>query len=123
MLIAVILVIVGLAVAAVTFFIGVFSIFDIPGLIQGKVDPSAFTGPELLPRILLMLLLPLAVIWVFFIISAVFQRRSYNTIASSLNVGLFSTAALIYLIGAALSIILVGFIEKNYNILFLSSET
>ena len=40
----------------------------------------------------------------------VFQRRRFKVIASSLNVGMFRTAALIYLIGAALVIIFVGFI-------------
>ncbi len=52
----------------------------------------------------------LAVVWVALIVSAVFLRRSYSSIASSLNVGMFRTAGLVWLIGAATSIILIGFI-------------
>jgi len=47
---------------------------------------------------------------VMFIVAAYFQRKSYNVIATRLNVGMFRTAAFAYLIGAALVIILVGFI-------------
>ena len=38
------------------------------------------------------------------IISAIFIRRSFNSIASAVNVKMFSTAALLYLIGAILMI-------------------
>lgn len=47
--------------------------------------------------------------WAFFLASAVFLRRSYKTIGSKLNVHMFSTAGLLYLIGAATTIVLVGF--------------
>lgn len=49
-------------------------------------------------------------IWIFLIISAVFLKKSYDAIASKLNVGMFRTAALLYLVGAVLGIVLVGFI-------------
>lgn len=109
-LIAVILAIVGLAVGAVALFVGVFSLFDLPNLIQGKLDPSTFTDPTFFFKVVRMLLLPLALTWLFLVVSAVFRRRSLNSIASSLNIGLFSTAAILYLIGSALTIVLVGFI-------------
>jgi len=41
-------------------------------------------------------------------ISAVLLRKSFNTIASSVNVKMFSTAALIYFIGRILTIVGVG---------------
>ena len=52
----------------------------------------------------------LAVVWVMLIVSAVYVRRSYGAIASRLNVGMFGTAGMLYLIGAATTIILVGFL-------------
>lgn len=52
----------------------------------------------------------LAVLWVFLIGSAFFLRRSYREIASRFNVSWFSTAALLYLIGAVLTIVAVGLV-------------
>jgi uncharacterized membrane protein len=51
-----------------------------------------------------------AVLWILLIVSSIFVRRSYNSVSTRLNVGLFRTAALLYLIGAILAIILAGFI-------------
>jgi uncharacterized membrane protein len=48
--------------------------------------------------------------WILFVVSAVFLRRSYNAIGSKLNVHMFSTAGLLYLIGAATTVIGVGFL-------------
>jgi len=62
----------------------------------------------------LALSLPFLVIlgtfWVFTIISAIFLKRSYEKISRRLNVSAFATAGSLYLIGAALTIILVGFL-------------
>jgi uncharacterized membrane protein len=52
----------------------------------------------------------LLVVWALLVASAVFVRRSYNSIGSKLNTNLFGTAALLYLIGAATSIIAIGFV-------------
>ena len=46
----------------------------------------------------------------FLIVSAVFLRRAYDSMSKELGVGMFSTAATLYLVGAALTIVLVGFI-------------
>ena len=108
-LIAFVLVVVGLIVGAVMLFVGAFSLFDIPNLIAGRTPPI-FTDPTFIFKIIQIVVIPLLLIWVFVIVSAVFQRRSFNSIASSLNIGLFSTAALLNLIGSALTIVLVGFI-------------
>jgi len=43
-------------------------------------------------------------IWITLIISSIFLKLSYDRISRSLGVGLFSTAALLYLVGAALTI-------------------
>ena len=42
--------------------------------------------------------------------SAIFLRRSYERIGVRLNVNMFQTTGLVYLIGAALTIVLVGFL-------------
>lgn len=47
--------------------------------------------------------------WLFFLVSAVYLRRSYNAIGSKLNTHVFSTAGLLYLVGAATAVIGVGF--------------
>jgi uncharacterized membrane protein len=52
----------------------------------------------------------LFIVWVFLIVSAVFLRRAYGSIGKELGVPMFSTAATLYLVGAALTIVLVGFI-------------
>jgi uncharacterized membrane protein len=52
----------------------------------------------------------LAILWIFLIISAYFDRRSLKMLSKKANVGLFSTAGLLLLIGAALAIILIGLI-------------
>lgn len=48
--------------------------------------------------------------WVFFLVSAIFLRRSYTVIGSKLNVKMFHTAGTFYLIGAAAAIVGVGFL-------------
>lgn len=50
----------------------------------------------------------LAAIWIFALIAAVFWRRALDTTGALTNVTMFGTAGLLYLIGAALVIIVVG---------------
>jgi uncharacterized membrane protein len=52
----------------------------------------------------------LLVVWVFLVVSAIFLRRAYDTMSEKLGVHMFDTAATFYLIGAALTIVIVGFI-------------
>jgi uncharacterized membrane protein len=52
----------------------------------------------------------IAIMWVLLTVSGVFLRRGYSKIGSSLNVGMFGTAGLLFLIGAATTIVMVGFI-------------
>jgi len=53
-------------------------------------------------------LVAFVVLWISAIITAFFVRRSLNQVSSKTSVGLFSTAGLLLLIGAILTIILVG---------------
>jgi uncharacterized membrane protein len=50
------------------------------------------------------------VAFVALVVSAVFIRRAYGKMADRLNVGTFRTAGTLYLVGAALTIVLVGFL-------------
>jgi len=50
----------------------------------------------------------LAILWIFLIISAFFNRRSLKMLSAKASVGLFSTAGLLLIIGAILTIVLIG---------------
>ena len=52
----------------------------------------------------------LAVIWIALIISSLFVRRAFDSMADKLGVGTFRTAGLLYFVGALLTIVLVGFL-------------
>jgi uncharacterized membrane protein len=105
MIYAVILRIVGIVVGAVTVFASVFRFIGFEGW-TGPIEPL----PSDIMGFILGIVLGLVIIWIFYLISAFFLRRSYNSIAEKLNVRMFGTVALLYLIGAALAIVLVGFI-------------
>jgi uncharacterized membrane protein len=95
--------------AAITAVIGavVFGIFIFTGAIGGLFAFGVFgfgAGGFLL------FLGILGAFWVFTIISAIFLKRSYEKISQRLNVSAFATAGLLYLIGAALTIVFIGFL-------------
>lgn len=52
----------------------------------------------------------LVLVWMMLLASSIFIRRSYNAIGSRLGVDMFRTAGLLFLIGAATTIVLVGFL-------------
>ena len=93
MLYAVIAGIVGVAAAAFIIFTG-----------------AAFSAVTFAASAIGGVIVGLAIAWVFLIVSSIFIRRSYNAMATRLNVGHFKTAGTLYFIGAILTIILVGFI-------------
>src|SRR5438093_341386 len=69
------------------------------------------------PRFLLFFGI-LGAFWVFTIISAIFLKRSYEKISQRLNVSAFATTGLLYLIGAALTIVFVGFLILLVALIF-----
>jgi uncharacterized membrane protein len=93
MILAVVTGIVGIAVAA--FFI-LFGVFAAP-LTFGMSSIAGILGF-------------LVVAWIALIISAIFVRRAFGKMATRLNVGHFRTAGTLYLVGAILVIVLVGFL-------------
>lgn len=110
MLTAVILAIVGVLVGSLVILPTVLSAF-----LNGY-----FSGPNLTPSASVTIAqwiafgtaigLGLLGAWAFLLASAVFLRRSYSAIGSKLNVHTFGTAGLLYLIGAATTIVGVGFL-------------
>jgi len=64
--------------------------------------------------------LALAVLWIFSIITAFFARRSLKVLSAKASVGLFSTAALLLLIGGFLTIVFIGFILMLIAVLLIA---
>ncbi len=108
-LIAVILSIVGIAVS----YLMVLGYLMASFLGLGRIIQGAGTGPAQIgffTSALLIIIAGIVVAWIFMLISALFIRRSYTSIADKLGINLFNTVALLYLIGSALTIVLIGFI-------------
>jgi uncharacterized membrane protein len=66
------------------------------------------------------LLVVFVVLWIFLIIVAFFARRSLNILSAKTGVGLFSTAALLLMIGAVLTIVLIGILLMWIAVLLLA---
>lgn len=75
---------------------------------ENIIDWNAFW--PLIEPIVIGIVAALVVLFVFFIISAVFFRKSLSTLSTKSGEKIFATAGLLWLIGAILTIILVGFI-------------
>ncbi len=99
----------GVVVAGMLLIAALAQLPVLEGILQPLIPLPRFTENVLL-NLLLGLLLALVSVWAAYIASAIFLRRSFASIASGLNVGLFTTAALIYFIGALLTIVFVGFL-------------
>jgi uncharacterized membrane protein len=70
---------------------------------------SNITMSNVLP-IIGSILLVLVILWISSIIAAFFARRTLKTLSAKASVGLFSTAGLLLLIGAFLTIVIIGFL-------------
>ena len=117
----VILSIVGVVVFVATLFVIALSFFrNVLGveLSTAFSDPTAFANIEWTEAMILDNLLDhvaalvgsLVVLFVFILVSAIFYRKSLTTLAEKTGVGRFGTAGLLILIGAVLTIIVVGFL-------------
>jgi len=116
MLLAIVLGIVGLVIGVVVILGTVLATFGL-GAISGWFSSGVpgFTTPPTVPTggfisLIVGAIAGLAIIWVLLLVSAIFMRRSYSTISQKLGVGMFGTTGLLYLIGAALTIVVVGVI-------------
>jgi uncharacterized membrane protein len=109
MIMAVVLAIVGIVVGTLVVFATIFRYFGLGNMAGPNFNPANLP-PGDFAAFVVAIVVGLLVIWALFLVSAIYMRRSYDAISTKLNVGMFSTAALIYLIGAALTIFLVGFL-------------
>jgi uncharacterized membrane protein len=80
---------------------------------------SNITASDAAP-LLVSFLLVLVVLWIFSIITAFFARRSLKVLSAKASVGLFSTAALLLLIGAFLAVVGIGFILMLIAVLLIA---
>ena len=72
--------------------------------------PGSMTIPSGFLAALGFLILAGVVLWICILISTIFVKRSYDAIALKLRVDMFRTTGLLFLIGAATLIVLVGFV-------------
>jgi len=102
MTIAVILAIVGFVAFFVAVVGAIYSFIGLGGF-------SSFTpgNPPSTNFIALItsIIIGAVIAWVFFLVGSIFLKRSYDTVATRLNIGMFHTTGLLYLIGAALTIV------------------
>ncbi len=94
----------NIVIAAVTGIIGAVSGAFV--VVLGVMGSGFTFGASAIAGVLVGLLIG----WAFLIVSAVFLRRAYGTMAQGLGVGTFRTAATLYLVGAVLTIVFVGFL-------------
>ncbi len=117
---AVILAIVGVVVAVATVVISALAALSSIGIDLANIANWANLGTELAGRftdltdfsalwtLLGALVAALVILFVFAIIAVFLFRRSLNQLSSKSGVGMFGTAGLLMLIGAVLTIIVIG---------------
>jgi uncharacterized membrane protein len=104
MMYSVILAIIGPVIAAVVVFAAAASFISaFRGFTPGATNlPSGFLA------LIGIVILAFVILWVCILISTVFVKKSYDAIALKLRVDIFHTTGLLFLIGAATLIVLVG---------------
>jgi uncharacterized membrane protein len=118
---AVILAIVGVVAAAGAVVIAFFAVLAELGIDLANLSTLTTVPTELLNRvfdiasgtlftIIGAIVVVLVILFVFCILAAFFYRKSLSQLSSKAGVGLFGTAGLLILIGAVLTIIVIGFL-------------
>lgn len=111
MIISVITAIAGLIIGGIFIFGSLFAFARIRlGVIPRIILGEQVVVPTRLLAFLLTIVIGLIALWICFIVSSLFLRKSYRTIGTKLGLGMFSTTAMIYLIGAVTTIAIIGFI-------------
>jgi len=114
-LVSVILLIVGLAAGvAIVLLTGLPSIIQLLSMfsMNGGTFGDLAQGEvfQLITAVLGSILVGLLVLWGFSIASSIYLRKSFNAIGVRLRSSLFPTVGILYIVGAVLAIILIGFI-------------
>jgi uncharacterized membrane protein len=113
-IVGVVVFVAALFVTAVSFFTNVLGI----ELSAALSDPTAFSNIDWTEAMVFDNLMAhvaalvgsLVILFIFFVVAAIFYRKSLTTLAEKTGVGLFGTAGLLLLIGAVLTIIAIGFL-------------
>jgi len=93
---------------------GIVSVIVLYGvLFTATIIPGNFFA------VLAGLFLSLIILFIFYLLGAIFLKRGFERIAELFNVGYFRTAALLYLIGAILVIVFIGVIIIFVAIIFM----
>ena len=112
MIYSVILAIIGPIIATLILFAAAEFIFN--AFTRLISDSVGMTGPVVIPSefwtAIGIVILAGVVLWVCILVSTVFLKRSYDVIAMKLRVDMFRTSGLLFVIGGATVIILVGFL-------------
>jgi uncharacterized membrane protein len=88
--------------------------------LSGKTPDTSAISSSTVFSLITGAIVAFVVFWIFLIIWAFFARKSLKSLATKSTVGLFSTASLILLIGAFLTIIFIGVILIWVAILLLA---
>ena len=123
MLISIVAAIVGVVAGFFVLFSSLLRFMGLNGLNFADFGPAF--NPATIPAgdwlgLIAWALAGIAVIWVLLTVSGVFLRMGYSKIGRALNVGLFGTAGLLFLIGAATTILVVGFILIPISLILLA---
>ncbi len=99
----------ALAVGAVTVVSVVSKVLSVVSFVGGKFVLSSGIAVGSWLGIIGIAAVGFIAVEALLIVSAVFVRRTYDVLGNKLNVGRFKTAGLLYLIGAATTVVGVGF--------------
>jgi uncharacterized membrane protein len=69
-----------------------------------------FDDPNFILELIGLIIVALVIVFIFAVIAAIFYRKSFDILAKKSGVSIFGTAGLLLLIGAILTIVLVGFV-------------
>ncbi len=117
----------GIAVAAVGLLSDLGIAWGDWAVLQ-EIDWEAVVTWEIIEPHIAVIIGSLVALFAFAVVSAIFLRKSLRVLATKTGVNLFGTAALLMLIGAILTIILIGFIliwvaEVLLTVAFFSIKT
>ena len=113
-IVGVVIFVAALFVIAISFFTNVLGV----ELSTAFSDPTVFANIEWTEAMILDNLLDhlaaligsFVMLFIFVVVATIFYRKSLTTLAEKTGVGLFGTAGLLLLIGAILTIIVIGFL-------------
>jgi uncharacterized membrane protein len=98
------------AIAAIALFVAYFFSLITTSTIAPGPSPVAVPGMIGPIGAIGVLILILVVVFIFFLIQAVFYRRAFELLSDKSGEKMFRTAGLLLLIGAILTIVLIGFV-------------